>query len=84
MLLLKAIYDVAGKDHVDNVVIQYSLGSGYYFTMKGSAVLSQEFLYRVKERMHQLADAKLPIEKRSVSTDEAISLFHRHGMYDKE
>ena len=44
MLLLKAIYDVAGKDHVDNVVIHYSLGSGYYFTMKGSAVLSQEFL----------------------------------------
>ena len=84
MLLLKAIYDVAGKDHVDNVVIHYSLGSGYYFTMKGSAVLSQEFLDRVKERMHQLADAKLPIEKRSVSTDEAISLFHRHGMYDKE
>ena len=84
MLLLKAIYDVAGKDNVDNVVIHYSIGSGYYFTMKGSTVLNQEFLDRVKARMHELAAAKIPIEKRSVSTDEAISLFHRHRMYDKE
>lgn len=72
MLLLKAIYDVAGKDNVDNVVIHYSIGSGYYFTMKGSTVLNQEFLDRVKARMHELAAAKIPIEKRSVSTDEAI------------
>ncbi len=34
--------------------------------------------------MHQLVDAKIPIMKRSVGTDEAIELFHKHGMYDKE
>lgn len=84
MLLLKAIYDVAGKENVDSVVIHYSVGSGYYFTMKGSRVLNQEFLDQVKDRMREIVRAKMPIEKRSVSTDEAISLFHRHRMYDKE
>lgn len=84
MILLKAIYDVAGKDNVDNVVIHYSVGSGYYFTMKGSKILDQLFLDQVKCRMREIVEARMPIEKRSVSTDEAISLFHRHRMYDKE
>lgn len=84
MLLLKAIYDVAGKDSADSAVIHYSVGSGYYFTMKGSKAPDQEFLDRVKARMHELAEANLPIKKRSVSTDEAVALFHKHGMYDKE
>ena len=26
----------------------------------------------------------LPIEKRSIHTDEAVELFHQYGMYDKE
>lgn len=84
MLLLKAIYDIAGKEQVDNVVIHYSVGSGYYFTMKGSKIPDQKFLDQVKARMHEIVEAKLPIEKRTVSTDEAIALFHKHRMYDKE
>lgn len=84
MLLLKAIYDVAGKDGADNVVIHYSVGSGYYFTIKQSTAPDQLFLDRVKARMHELAEENLPIQKRSVSTHEAVELFHKHGMYDKE
>lgn len=84
MILLKAIYDIAGKEHVDNVVIHYSVGSGYYFTMKGSKIPGQKFLDQVKARMYEIVEAKLPIEKRTVSTDEAIALFHKHRMYDKE
>lgn len=84
MILLKAIYDIAGKEHVDNVVIHYSVGSGYYFTMKGSKIPDQKFLDQVKARMYEIVEAKRPIEKRTVSTDEAIALFHKHRMYDKE
>ena len=84
LILLKAIYDVAGKDHVDKVVIHYSVGSGYYFTMEGSTVLSQAFLDQVKAQMRSIVDAQMPIIKRSVNTDEAIALFHKHRMYDKE
>ena len=83
-LLLKAIYDVAGKENIEKVVNHFSAGSGFYFTIKGNVVLNQEFLDKVKARMEELVEADIPILKRSVNTDEAIALFHRHGMYDKE
>ncbi len=84
LVLLKSIYDVAGKDGIDKVVIHYSVGPGFYFTMEGSAILNEEFLDNVKKRMRQIVDEKLPITKRSIGTDEAIALFHKHHMYDKE
>ena len=34
--------------------------------------------------MREMVDAKTPIIKRTISTDEAIARFHEHGMYDKE
>ena len=83
-VLLKAIYDVAGKKNIDKVVVHYSLGNALYFTLEGETGLSQEFLDRVKARMEEIVEAKLPINKRSVGTDEAIALFHHHHMYDKE
>ena len=84
LILLKAIYDVAGQENIDKVVIHYSVGSGYYFTMKGGTELTQEFIDQVKSRMHEIVDARLPIQKRSVSTDDAIAMFHKYHMYDKE
>ena len=84
LVLLKAIYDVAGKDAVEKVEIHYSVGSGYYFTMTGFAGLDQDFLNQVRTQMHEIVDAKVQICKRSVNTDEAIALFHHHHMYDKE
>ena len=84
MILLKAIYDVAGQENIDKVVIHYSIGDGYYFTMKGPMELTQDFIDWVKAQMHKIVDANLPIVKRSVSTSEAVALFHKHHMYDKE
>lgn len=84
LVLLRAIYDVAGKENIEKVMIHYSVGNGYYFTMAGKAALDQHFLDNVKTRMQELADMCTPIEKRSVNTDDAVSLFHHHRMYDKE
>lgn len=84
LVLLRAIYDVAGRENVEKVMIHYSVGNGYYFTMAGKAVLDQKFLDQVKEQMKKLADASTPIGKRSVNTDDAVALFHHHRMYDKE
>ena len=84
LVLLRAIYDVAGRENVDKVMIHYSVGNGYYFTMEGKAALDQDFLDKVKLQMHKLADECTPIGKRSVNTDEAVALFHKHWMYDKE
>ena len=84
LILLKAIYDVAGKENIEKVVIHYSIGSGYYFTMEGNTVLNQAFLDQVKARMREIVEAQTPILKRSVGTEEAIAIFHKYGMYDKE
>lgn len=84
LVLLRAIYDVAGRENVDKVMIHYSVGNGYYFTMEGKAALDQDFLDKVKAQMYKLADECTPIGKRSVNTDEAVALFHKHRMYDKE
>ncbi len=83
-MLVKAIHDVGGHDKVENVRIHFSVSKGYYCTIEGDVKLNQVFLERVEARMHELAEAKIPIEKRSVHTSEAVDLFRKHGMYDKE
>ena len=83
-VLLKAIYDVGGKKNSEKAVIHYSLGNGLYFTLEGIHKVPQSFLSEVKERMKELIRKDIRIEKRTVSTADAISLFHTHHMYDKE
>lgn len=84
LLLVKAIYDVAEHENVDKVRIHYSVSKGYYCTIEGNVVLDQQFLDQVEERMHQMVEADLPINKKSVNTDDAIATFARYGMHDKE
>ena len=84
LLLVKAIYDVAEHENVDKVRIHYSVSKGYYCTIEGNVVLNQQFLDQVEERMHQMVEADLPINKKSVNTDDAIATFARYGMHDKE
>ncbi len=83
-MLVKAIYDVGGHDLIEKVRILYSVSQGFYCTIQGGLHLDQAFLERVKKRMNQMVDMELPINKRSVHTSEAIELFKRHGMKDKE
>lgn len=84
LLLLKAIYSVSDKDSIKKVVANYSVGSGYYYTIEGDIRLDDDFVNKVKNRMHEIVDANTPIMKRSVSTAEARKLFAKHGMVDKE
>lgn len=84
LLFLKAIYHVAGHENVKQVVLHFSVSSGFYYSIKGSVEITPEFLGQVKAYMTEMVEQEIPIMKRSVSTDEAIELFHRHGMYDKE
>ncbi len=82
-LMLKAFYDVVGKEFIEKINVDFSIGSGLYIEGKGDFLLTDELLNAVKEKMKEFVATKLPIEKRQVSTDEAIRLFHKHGMYDK-
>ena len=88
-LMVKAIHDVTEHDKSIRVRILFSVDKGLYCTVEGlekleQVFLNQSFIDRVKARMHELVEEDLPIEKRVVSTDEAIELFHEHQMYEKE
>lgn len=84
LMMVKAIHDICNHDHSCKVRIDFSVDKGYYCTVAGNVEVNEEFLARVKNRMLEMVAAKMPIEKRSVHTDEAIALFKQHGMHDKE
>ena len=83
-VMLKAFYDVIPREKIKKVQMDFALGNGIYGELEGDVALTEELLDRVKEEMHVLVEKKLPIVKRSVNTDEAVELFGRHGMHDKE
>ncbi|MCI8870080.1 MAG: nucleoside kinase [Lawsonibacter sp.] len=82
-LMLKAFYDVAGRENVERICVEYSLSSALFVLARGAFTLDRELLDRVEARMRELCARKLPIEKKSISTDEAMELFRRAGMVHK-
>ncbi len=82
-LLLKAFHDVAGRENVKRVIVEFSLSNALFLRARGSFTLDEAFLRKVEDRMWELVRAKLPIVKRTISTDDAIDLFHRENMEDK-
>ena len=83
LIMLKAFYEIVGKDQIEKLSVDFSLGKGLFVDVKGNFQLTQELLDRVKRKMTEYVDQEIPIMKRSVNTDEAVGLFERHGMYDK-
>ena len=84
LLMVKAVYDVSAHKNIDRVRIHYSVSKGLYCTVEGKVTVDQAFLDKVEERMRELVERDMPIRKRSVNTDDAIAMFEKHGMYDKE
>lgn len=84
LLLLKAVYDVSGNENIKDVKIHYSISKGYYFTIDGNVTVDEAFASKVRDKMHELVALKLPVMKRAIHTDDAIKLFNKYGMTDKE
>ena len=82
-LMLKALYDVAGRECVERVTVEYSISHALFIRTKGGFMLDEAFLKRVEARMREIAAQALPIEKKSVNTDDAVELFQRTQMHDK-
>ncbi|MBR4780282.1 MAG: nucleoside kinase [Lachnospiraceae bacterium] len=83
-LMLKAFYNVLGKDKIKKISVEHTLGKAVYCDYEGKEALSNELLNKVKQEMRELADADLPILKKSAPTSEAIKMFRDLGMHDKE
>ena len=81
--MLKAFDDVAGRENVEHISVNYSLSRALFFRTQGSFTLNQALLDRVEKRMRELSAQALPIEKKSVSTDDAMELFRREGLVHK-
>ena len=83
MVMLKAFQDVLGRDNFERLTVQYSLDKGYYCEVLTDILLTEELLERIKERMHEIAQAKMPIIKKQMPKKDAIEIFKEHKMYDK-
>ena len=82
-LMLKAFHDVAGTENVERLSVEYSISHALFIRAKGNFTLDAALLERVEARMREMAAQALPIQKRSVSTDDAVEMFQRTRMLDK-
>lgn len=84
LLFVKAAHDVIGDKNIDKIKVECALGSGFYFTAKGDFVVSHELAAKIKNRMQEMVDAKTPIQKHSMALDDAVAVFAKQGMKDKQ
>ena len=87
LLMQKAVHNLWGADKI-TVRVKHSIGQGYYCELMKNgteqSVITEEQIAALKQEMNRLVEADLPIEKRSMNTDDAIALFRELGMTDKE
>ncbi len=83
MMLLKAVYDVAGAEAAQGCKLEFTVGSGYYVST-GALVVTKELTDKLKKRMQELSEAKMSLLKKSYALDDAMDLFREKGMADKE
>ncbi len=83
-LFVKAATDVIGVENVNKLKVEFAIGRGYYITGEGDFTASAELAARIEQRMREMTEAKLPIEKRTYPSEQAIAMFAQNGMVDKE
>lgn len=85
LLMLKAFYDVFDQNPDFQIRVMYSLSKGYYCEVLDKKItLTKDILAKVKARMDELVSLDLPIEKEILGTDDAVSIFAKNKMFDKE
>lgn len=82
-LMLKAFYDVAGRENIQRISVEYSISHALFIQARGNFVLNQELLGRVEDRMKELVELAVPLQKTSVHTDDAVELFRQAQLTDK-
>lgn len=83
LLMQKAVHNLYGDRGV-TVRVHHSIGHGNYCELHGDITVTQEVVLMLKMEMMRLCDQDIPINKRSMHTDDAVELFGKLGMTDKE
>lgn len=84
LLLVKAVSDVVGDIRKGKIKVEFSLGQGYYCSVRGDFKVTEDWIGKVKLRMQEMVEADRPIHKQAYHIDEARELFAGQGMEDKE
>ena len=82
-ILIRALYDVIGKDKLKKVKTEFTVSKGLFCNVSGDFELDEHLLISVKAKMDDLVSQNLPIWKTSYSVGEAIKMFAECGMEDK-
>lgn len=83
MMLMKAVYDVAGAACAQECRVEFTIGHGYYVST-GSLQVTEMLVEQFKSRMQELVEQKMPLMKKSYPIEDAMALFREKGMQDKE
>ena len=75
-VLCKSVHDLYPDS---KVVIDIPVSNGYYCNLMLGHDVTETDVTRIRERMRQLIDAKLPIRRYEVPTDEAVRIFSSRG-----
>lgn len=75
-VLCKSVHDLYPNS---KVVIDIPVSNGYYCNLMLGHDVTETDVTRIRERMRQLIDAKLPIRRYEVPTEEAVRIFSSRG-----
>ena len=81
-LLTKSVKDLFPQSRV---ILRRPISKGYYCSIdkRDGSELSENDMFRIKERMKSLVEQDLPFRRHEVLTEEAIKLFESMGYDDK-
>lgn len=83
LMMLRAAYQVIPRKKLQQITVDFTLGNGFYIVPKGDFQLEEGILSEIQRRMEGYVSARMPFEKSSVETAEAIRRFTSYGMKDK-
>ena len=83
-LMIKSFYKIVNKKNIDRLEVLFSIGDNLYIEAKGNFELTQTLLDNVKNKMIELVNKDVRLVKSTISKEDALNLFHKYRMYDKE
>ena len=80
LVLCKAVHDLYPTSEV---IIDIPVSNGYYCNLKLGHEITTEDVDRIRTRMQEIIDAKMPIQRYETTTEEAVKLFTELGDIQK-
>lgn len=79
-VLCKAVEDLYPEGFIK---LQHPVSKGFYCSLFIGSPVGDAEVARIKERMQEIIEARIPYRRMEVKTDQAVRLFRQRGMHDK-